>query len=220
MTDPAEFRHLLRGLPVFAAPLPTLDPDEAGDDPRGLFIRWIEEAIAAGVREPHAMSLATVDGNGRPNARVLIVKDVTPDEAWRFAGSRVASKGDELAACPAAAATFYWPTLGRQVRLRGPVREAGREASTADFLARGAGARAESLAGRQSQTLDPAEVAPTLAAAEALLRDDPGRVADHWRVWEIVADEVEFFQGDADRRHTRLVFSRDGGGWSRRLLWP
>jgi pyridoxamine 5'-phosphate oxidase len=211
----------LRTIPVFAGDLPVFDVEGAPDDPAELFAQWIRSAIDAGVREPHAMSLSTVDAAGHPNARVLIVKGVTADGAWRFAGSRATTKGDELAAVPHAAATFYWPDLGRQVRLRGPVREAGAEASAADFLARGTGARAETLIGRQGHELhDPAELATALAESEAAVVAEPGAVSKRWTLWEIVAEEVEFTQGDAQRRHTRLAFARSGNGWTRRRLWP
>lgn len=211
----------LRGLAVFAGDLPRFDAAAAPADPVVLFRSWIEHAIDAGVREPHAMTLATVDEAGRPNVRVLILKGVAAGGGWRFAGSRRTAKGTELAATGIAAAAFYWPDLGRQIRLRGPVRDAGPEASAADFLARGAGARAETLVARQGQPLDdPAELDAALAAARTHVDADPGLVAPQWTLWEIAADEIEFAQGDADRRHTRVAYARRDGGWTQRRLWP
>ncbi|WP_026909670.1 pyridoxine/pyridoxamine 5'-phosphate oxidase [Patulibacter minatonensis] len=220
MTAPDDLAARLRALPVFAGALPAFDAGAAPADPVALFDAWITGAIDAGVREPHAMTLATVDRQGRPNVRVLILKGVGPDGAWWFAGSRRTAKGAELDATAVAAATFYWPDQGRQVRLRGPVRDAGAAASAADFLARGPGARAETLVGRQGDTLDHEEdVEVALRHATARIEDDPERVAPAWTLWEIVADEVEFQQGDPDRRHVRLAYARTDDGWARRRLW-
>ncbi len=221
MDDDQDLADRLRQLPVFAGALPTLDVGALPADPVALFRSWIDQAIAAGVREPHAMTLATVDAAGGPNVRTLILKGVASDGGWRFAGSRATGKGDELSATGAAAASFYWPALGRQVRLRGPVRDRGPEASAADFRARSASARAETLVGRQGRPLDDTRrLDEELERSRRRLAEDPDVVASSWTSWEIVADEVEFLQGDAQRRHVRVAYAREGDGWRRRLLWP
>jgi len=203
----------LRALPVFDLDLPTFDPSGAPDDPALLFGEWLQEAIDHGVTEPHAMTLSTVGADGRPNARVLILKGLT-DGRWRFASSGLSVKGRELAATVAAALTFYWPARGRQIRVRGAVVAAEAEVSAQDFLARGPGARAEALLARQSQ--------PLVGELPELDVPPPDLVAEHWTVYEVVADEVEFWQADADRRHVRLRYLREsaGAGWTTERLWP
>jgi pyridoxamine 5'-phosphate oxidase len=213
-------RQLLRGLEVFAGELPAFDPSRAPGSPVELFTRWLRHAIRAGVREPHAMTVSTADAEGRPAARVLILKEVG-SEGWRFASEASSPKGRQLAARPHAALTFYWPSLARQVRVRGPVVPEGAERSAADFLARGEGARAEALLGRQSRPLtDPVERERAVAESLARVEREPDLVAPGWVLHTVRPDTVEFWQGDRSRRHTRLQYVREGDGWRRELLWP
>lgn len=216
-----DFTRQLRAIAVFAGDLPRFDAAAAPDEPVALFREWMSHAINSGIREPHAMTLATVDDAGRPNVRVLILKGVSCTGGWRFAGSSGTTKGAEIAATGVAAATFYWPDHGRQIRLRGPVRSAGPQASAEDFLARGASARAETLVARQGQHLeDPQDLEIALSAARQRVIADPALVAPQWTLWEIAADEIEFAQGNPDRRHTRVAYSRTDTGWTRQRLWP
>lgn len=213
-SPPDDLSARLRSLPVFASELPEFDVGGAPADPVDLFTTWLDEAVQHGVVEPHAMTLSTVDGDGRPNARVLILKGIV-DGRWRFASSGLSVKGRELAVTADAALTFYWPGRGRQVRVRGSVVAADPEVSAEDFLQRSPAARAEALLARQSQTLkgELPELAPP----------PPDLVAEHWTVYEVVADEVEFWQADADRRHVRLVYTRargDDARWTTKRLWP
>ena len=210
----------LRGLASLAGPLPAFDPDTAPAGPDPLFGRWLAEAIGAGVVEPHAMTLSTVDPAGRPSARVVILRYQEAGR-WAFASGSGSRKGRELANTPWAALTFYWSALGRQVRVRGPVEVADTEQSAADFLARSPGARGAGLAGNQSEPLTGlAERDRVLDDATARAAADPGLVAAEWTVYRVLADEVEFWQGDERRRHVRLRYTRDGDGWARGLLWP
>ena len=118
-------RDLLRGLPVFDRPLPAFDTESVPGEPSALFLSWLHEAIDAGVSEPHAMTLSTVDADGRPDARVLILKDVDAD-GWQFATAATSAKGAQLAASTHAALSFHWREQGRQVRVRGAVTAAER----------------------------------------------------------------------------------------------
>ncbi|MGO4191755.1 pyridoxal 5'-phosphate synthase [Arthrobacter sp. YAF17] len=129
------FRQLLRALPDFPETLPDFDPDTAPADPAELFRQWLDEALAAGVPQPNACSLATADVLGRPSSRMLILKDID-DEGWHFATSRESRKGQELTANPHAALNFFWQQQGRQVRVAGSVVELSREASASDWHAR------------------------------------------------------------------------------------
>jgi pyridoxamine 5'-phosphate oxidase len=214
-------RDLLRGLPVFAADLPEFDADAAPQEPVSLFAEWLTGAIEAKVPEPHAMTVSTADADGRPSSRILICKDVDADGRWYFAANSTSRKGRELAVNPYAALTFHWPLQGRQIRVGGPVRAAGADRSAADFLARSPGSRAEALTGRQSDVLDdPADLETAVQAARDRLAADPGLVAPGWTLYAVTAGEVEFWQADQDRRHTRLRYTRDGALWTRHRLWP
>jgi len=216
----ADLRRLLRELEVFAGDLPAFDPAATPDTPVELFTEWLPAAVEAGVREPHAMTLSTAGADGNPSARTLILKGVGP-EGWQFASDGGSVKGHDLAERPFAALTFYWSPLARQVRVRGPVVPASPADSAADFLARGIAARAESLLGRQSQPLaEPAERDIAVEESLARLESEPDLVPPGWTLNAVQPESVEFWQGDKERRHTRLVYLREGGGWRKQLLWP
>ena len=203
-------RLLLRELPSLAAPLPDFAHEETAETPQAQFLDWLRAAIAAGVKEPHAMTLGTVDGDGRPDARVLILKDLD-QRGWHFATSRHSPKGQQLAQNANAALTFYWPTLGRQVRIRGTVLVLGAEAAAADFWARPPAARATAALERQSQIMiDATDVGAT----------ENDTVPSGWAVCAVHPSTVEFWQGRADRWHTRLVYQRMDARWTTARLWP
>ncbi|SCD50453.1 Pyridoxamine 5'-phosphate oxidase [Streptomyces sp. DvalAA-14] len=216
----SDLREVLRGLEVFSGELPVFDTALLPADPQELFIDWLLAAVRDGVREPHAMTVSTIGADANPSARVLILKNVDSD-GWQFAALADSRKGLELAARPQAALTFYWPALARQIRVRGSVAPAGAEDSAADFLARSPGARAEALIGRQSTPLaDLASRDAAVRSAAERIERDPGLVAPGWTLFTLRADEVEFWQGDRERRHTRVEYRRTDAGWERGLLWP
>ncbi|MDO4027403.1 pyridoxamine 5'-phosphate oxidase family protein [Clavibacter michiganensis] len=132
----------LRALPSLTGSAPPLDLDALPDDPDDLFRAWITAAADAGAPEPHAATLATVDADGLPDARTLILKDVS-SRGWAFASTRSSAKGAQLAANRAAALAFWWQPIVRAVRVRGSVEEATAEESAADLAARSAAARAD-----------------------------------------------------------------------------
>ncbi|MFI8633224.1 pyridoxal 5'-phosphate synthase [Microbacterium sp. NPDC077663] len=176
-----ELTRWLRAQPSLVGSPPPLDLSTLPADPVALFDTWIRHACDAGVAEPRAMTLATADAAGRPDARTLILKGVDAD-GWAFAGPRSSGKGHELAENPAAALNFWWQPQLRAVRVRGPVREAGAEESAADI-----------------------DGSPAAALHQ---RGD-------WTLWRVVPERVEFWQGSPDRRHIRIVYTRDGDGWTR-----
>ncbi|MFC4950691.1 pyridoxal 5'-phosphate synthase [Pseudonocardia sp. GCM10023141] len=216
--DAKALQQRLRDLPSLAGPLPPFDPATAPGDPDTLFAEWLDAAIAAGVLEPHAMTLSTVDPIGRPSARVLILKNLRAG-VWQFASGSGSRKGKELAGTPRAALTFHWPVLGRQVRVRGAVTTAAAQDSAADYLGRSPGARAAALLGLQSEVLvdDAERAAAVLEAVERVTRD-PALVAPEWTLFGVEADEVEFWQGDEARQHVRLRYTRRDDTWSRDRL--
>lgn len=138
---PSEVNRWLRVQPALTGAAPPLPLAEVPDDPVSLFLDWIGTAATAGVPEPHAATLATVDDDGLPDARTLILKDVD-ERGWAFAGARSSRKAAQIAVHPAAALNFWWQPLVRAVRVRGQVQEAPAEESAADLAARSAAARA------------------------------------------------------------------------------
>ncbi|KOV24009.1 oxidase [Streptomyces sp. XY152] len=218
--QPSTMRELLRSLDVFSGDLPEFHPEAAPDTPQELFTAWLTEAVAANVREPHAMTLSTVGKDGTPTARVLLLKDVGAG-GWSFASHAASPKGRDLAAAPTAALTFYWPQQARQVRLCGTVAPESEERSAQDFLARSLGSRAEALVGMQSRPLDdPKSVLAATEESLARLKREPDLVAEEWTLYTLSPDSVEFWQGDKQRKHIRLAYLRADDGWTTQLLWP
>lgn len=215
--------------------LPPFDPSAAPTTPLTLFTTWFAEAVAAGQTEPHTMSLATADAEGLPDVRIVMLHGADAD-GWSFATHATSRKGVQLAGRPYAALGFYWPVLGRQVRVRGPVTAAPTEEARADLHARSTGALAAALTGHQSEVLGSVqELSQASEAAWDRAQREPEATAPSWTLYRLQPEEVEFFQGDERRRHVRLVYRRgedadgsgkDGGegsgkdGWGRHLLWP
>ncbi|MFE0421668.1 pyridoxal 5'-phosphate synthase [Streptomyces sp. NPDC058953] len=216
-----EFRTLLHAQRVWEQPLPSFDPDEAPGAPLPLFHRWFAEAVAAGQSEAHTMSLATAGEDGAPDVRIVMLHDADA-RGWHFATHATSAKGRQLAARPDAALCFYWPVQGRQVRIRGLVAAADAAESLADLHARSTGALAAALTGRQSEPLPDL---PTLAAASRAAwhraETEPEAPVPTWTRYVLTPSDVEFFQGDATRRHIRLHYHRaPSAAWHRTLLWP
>ena len=218
-----DLHELLRSLRVWdpaVTELPPFDPATAPGDPLPLFTRWLAEAVAAGQSEPHTVSLATADAEGWPDVRIVMLHGADAD-GWSFATHADSRKGRHLAARPYAALVFYWPVLGRQVRVRGPVTVAPAEEARADLHARSTGALAAALTGRQSAPLSsPDELARASEAAWEQAGREPDAPVPSWTLYRLRPEEVEFFQGDARRRHVRLSYRRTEEGWRTQLLWP
>jgi pyridoxamine 5'-phosphate oxidase len=218
-----DLHELLRSLRVWdptVTELRPFDPATAPAEPLALFTAWFAEAVAAGQREPHTMSLATADADGRPDVRTVMLHGADAD-GWTFATHASSRKGRQLAGRPYAALGFYWPVLGRQVRLRGPVTAAPSAESQGDLHARSTGALAAALTGHQSEVLGSVEeLARASQAAWERARHEPDVPVPTWTLYRLRPKEAEFFQGDERRRHVRLNYRWQDGGWARELLWP
>lgn len=223
---PGSVPELLLGRPPMARPLPNFDHEAAPAEPGPLFVEWLATALDAGVLDPQAFTLSTVDADGMPDARVLVLRDVdAAGTGWNFSATADSPKGRQLADHPAAALTVYWPQLGRQVRVRGTVERAADLVAAAEFATRSPAARAAAMVGRQSEQLGAlAEYDEAMEVAQRRLEAAPDLVAPGHAVYTLWAHEVEFWQGDARRRHVRLRYTRTGPvrtpEWSRALLWP
>ncbi|KPI19776.1 Pyridoxal 5'-phosphate synthase [Actinobacteria bacterium OK074] len=226
-----DLHELLKSLRVWdpaTTALPPFDPAGAPDEPLPLFAAWFAEAVAAGETEPHTVALATAGADGLPDVRIVMLHGAD-DDGWSFASHATSRKGVQLAARPYAALAFYWPVLGRQVRVRGPVTLAPPRDARADLHVRSTGALAAALVGHQSEVLPSVEeLARASDAAWDRARREPEAEAPTWTLYRLRPDEVEFFQGDERRRHVRLTYRHrpEGaqgerkGGWERELLWP
>jgi pyridoxamine 5'-phosphate oxidase len=220
--DKLPLKETLRQIPSLKAPLPALDLSSMPATPHEAFALWLESALAAGVREPHAMTLSTVDKHGWPDARVLILKNVDA-RGWHFAIKDDSPKALQIDVQPNVALTFYWTALGRQIRLRGEAVVLPAEECAEDFLDRPLGSRATAIASQQSEILDNEEaLVQRLADARAFLETHPAHVEPGWRVYCVAPTVVEFWQGSPDRDHKRWCYTatRDGTAWTAARLWP
>ena len=213
-------RELLRSLPALSGSAPDLDLTALPADPVELFAQWFEVALERGVPEPHAATLATADVDGRPSARVLVLKDVGPD-GFAFATDARSAKARDLAANAQASLSFWWQPLVRQVRVSGPARYLGDAASGDDYLARSPASRAAAAGVRPGEPLTSLdELHTAMAASRERIDADPGFVLPTWQAWLVVPEVVEFWQGSPDRAHVRVVYRRDAAAWRHELTWP
>ncbi|MEU3314080.1 pyridoxal 5'-phosphate synthase [Streptomyces sp. NPDC006687] len=221
MIGDSEFHEVLHSLRVWDTALPAFDPAAAPAEPVELFREWFVHAARAGQPEPHTMGLATADADGRPDVRILMLHEAD-GRGWHFASHATSAKGRQLAGRPEAALVFYWPAVGRQVRVRGRVTACGERESREDLAVRSRGALAAALTGRQSEVLGSLEeLAGASAAAWERAGTEPDAPAPTWTRYVLEPAEAEFFQGDAARRHVRLRYRRTAqSGWTRELLWP
>jgi pyridoxamine 5'-phosphate oxidase len=196
------------------------DLDELADDPIEQFHRWFAEALAAGVHEPHATVLATVDEQGRPASRHVLLKDVDAD-GFVFYTNELSDKGRHLALHPVGALCMPWNVLARQVRVVGDVERVSDAEADAYFATRPRGAQVGAWASAQSAVLaDRVELERQVVAATARFEDQEVPRPPHWGGYRIVPDEVEFWQGRPSRLHDRARYRRSAIGWVRQRLSP
>jgi pyridoxamine 5'-phosphate oxidase len=197
-----------------------LDVADLAAHPLDQWQQWYGDAVAAGCTEPNAMTLATVDADGRPDARYVLVRGVDRQGLWFFTNTE-SVKGLELAAHPVAALVFGWLELHRQVRMRGSVVPLDRDEAEAYFASRPRSSRLASWASRQSTVLpDRATLLAELAAVEARFPGEEVPAPPWAGCYRVEPDEVEFWQGRAGRLHDRLRYRRDGNGWIVERLSP
>ena len=201
--------------------LSTADFTEAAD-PFALFEHWFAEARATEINDPEAMTLATVDEDGLPDARMVLCKGADA-RGLVFYTNIDSAKGRELAGHPRAAALFHWKSLRRQARFRGAVAEVSGAESDAYFASRPRGSQIGAWASQQSRTL--ASRAELVAAVEACERQFAGGDVprpEYWRGYRLAPTEIEFWRDRISRLHDRVQFKRavPSGPWEKRLLHP
>lgn len=196
-----------------------IGPESAEPDPYRQFQLWFDEALSAEVPQVNAMTLATLGLDGRPRARVVLLKDAGPD-GFVFFTNYESDKGRELRASPSASLCFFWEPLHRQVRVVGEVAELGAGESDEYFASRPLESRIGAWASPQSQEIPSRS---WLEAREAELAERFGATVPrpaHWGGFVLQPDLFEFWQGREARLHDRVSYEFDGDAWVRRRLAP
>jgi pyridoxamine 5'-phosphate oxidase len=198
-----------------------LSETDLDTNPIRQFARWMDDAIQANLIEPNAMTLATSTPDGRPSARMVLLKGFD-DRGFVFYTNYESRKGGELNDNPQAALVFFWVELERQVRIEGRVELATTEESDRYFASRPQGSQLGAIVSNQSQVI------PGRGVLEQRLRELEAEYAEkevprpaHWGGFRVVPSAIEFWQGRANRLHDRLRFRRDGTGpWIVERLSP
>lgn len=190
------------------------------EDPIERFAAWLREATDSEPRDPTAMSLATVDANGAPSLRMVLLKAVD-SRGFVFYTNTESQKGLELDGNQNAALCFYWKSLGRQIRIEGVAEAVSDEEADAYFASRHRDSRIGAWASAQSRPMAgrfDLEKAVAKYAAKYAIGNIPR--PPYWSGYRIVPARIEFWREKPFRLHERLVFVRDGEGWRTEVLFP
>lgn len=202
-----------------------LDTDAAPPDPFALFEAWFADALAAGLPDANAMTLATVAPDGAPSARIVLLKGLDADadgaRAFAFYTNHESRKGHELDATGRAALVFWWAPLERQVRVSGPVERVPEQESEAYFRSRPRGSRIGAWVSAQSRVIGSREELE--ARTREIEQEYEGREVPrppYWGGFVVRPEAYEFWQGRPSRLHDRLRFTRSGDAWTIERLAP
>jgi pyridoxamine 5'-phosphate oxidase len=197
----------------------SLDEAHAAAEPFAQFETWLADALAANLREPNAMTLATADAAGHPSARIVLLRG-WDERGFVFFTNYDSRKGHEIAANPHASLLFYWDVLEREVRIDGAVEQLAASESDAYFARRPRGHRLSAWASPQSSVVpDRAALEAAMAEAEERFTGEVPR-PPYWGGYRVVPTEIEFWQGRRNRVHDRLRYRRAETGWQRERLAP
>jgi pyridoxamine 5'-phosphate oxidase len=190
-------------------------------EPFRLFSEWLADATKSEPNDPNGVALATVDTNGMPDVRMVLLKGFD-EQGFVFYTNFESAKGREILATMKAAMCFHWKSLRRQVRIRGPVEIVSDAEADAYFATRPRGSRIGAWASKQSRPLE-SRFALEKAVAEYTARHVIGEIPRpaHWSGFRIVPQTIEFWHDRPFRLHDRIVFSRTAaGGWEKTRLYP
>ena len=189
-------------------------------DPIDLFAEWYEEALNCGIKHPTAVALATVDADGRPSARMVLLKGYD-ERGFVFYTNTESHKGDQLGANPSAALCFYWPPLDRQVRVEGPVEAVSDDEADAYFATRPRDAQISAWASAQSRPLE-SRFALEKQVAKFAARFAVGSVPrpPYWSGYRVRPERIEFWREGTFRMHERVSYRRGADGWTSQRLYP
>ena len=189
-------------------------------EPYGLFAEWLEAAKAGEPNDANAMTLATIDAEGMPDARIVLLKDVD-GRGFTFFSNQESAKGEQLWAHPSAALVFHWKSLRRQVRVRGVVEQVSVAEADTYFASRARESRIGAWASDQSRPLASRAMLEARVAEKTASFDGQEVLRpDRWTGWRVVPQQIEFWRDRAFRLHDRLRFDREGEAWRRTRLWP
>lgn len=197
-----------------------LDESDVQTDALAQFRGWFQQAIDAQLPEPNAMTLATIDENNRPSARMVLLKGFD-ERGFQFFTNYGSRKARQLDARPYAALVFWWEGLERQVRIEGLVRRLPEAESDAYFVTRPRGSQIGAWASDQSRPVQNREaIESKVGDTEARFGAEEIPRPPHWGGYLVVPERLEFWQGRPGRMHDRLEFVRDGHGWRVVRLFP
>lgn len=198
-----------------------LNETDASPDPIAQFRRWFDEALAADLHEPNAMTLASATPHGRPSARVVLLKGFD-ERGFVFYTNYEGRKGRELENNPQCALVFYWGELERQVRVEGRASRVSEEESDGYFGSRPRGSRLGAWVSEQSRPVESRDaLEKRLRGLEAEYEGREVPRPQFWGGYRVEPEVIEFWQGRENRLHDRLVYRRsEGGGWRRERLQP
>lgn len=197
-----------------------LDERTVDPDPITQFQRWFDDAIGANLPLPEAMTLATATADGKPSARVVLLKQVDHDGFVFFTNYRSA-KAEDLDTNPYAALVFYWPQLDRQVRIEGSVVRTSAEESREYFRTRPRESQIGAWASAQSAVISGRDVLEQRKSElEAFYRDREVDCPEYWGGYRLDPERIEFWKNRVGRLHDRILYTRAGSGWSITRLAP
>lgn len=197
-----------------------LDEQSVAAEPLAQFRIWFDAALASGIVEPNAMVLSTADADGRPSARVVLLKDID-DSGLSFYTNYNSRKADDIAANPRVSLTFWWQELERQVRVEGRAEQLAESESDLYFASRPRGSRLGAWASPQSAVVaSREELEHALEEVETRFGDGDVARPPHWGGYRVVPDVVEFWQGRPARLHDRIRYRRSSDKWLIERLAP